>query len=319
MLDWLADLKNGLARITGAVAPSAGVGVFGKHPGWDDHLDDIGLHSDALIAAKQLVYVRGIGGVVDAGQWDADGEAADVLPAFRHLFFWSDSRSLVVGRLWSSSDGKGRTKYPMIACVHLEGRTEPGIPDIAPLLEELEVQCKSATTADEVRGILAKEAVRCPGLLAASAVVSPARKDYLAQLGFDMGSDSAVRIAYSVASYFAPLAQSALLKSAIHLRLAESNVQPQHLRFPAVSGFPTAAFQFWREFLAGVLPGSVPQLFIVPLDAPWVDVIVGLPTPKHLACLKIGPKQMPLCSEIPYTIEGEHRAAAEAAWRAFLA
>ena len=175
MWDWISDVKSRLSRIAGG-KPFAGGCVFGKHLGWNDHLDDIGVASDALIAAKQVLYVQGMGGVVDSGQWDAEGEAADVLPAFRHLFFWSDSRSLVVGRLWSSSDGKGRTKYPMIACVHLEGRTEPGIPDIAPLLEELEVQFKAATTADEVRGILAKETARCPGLLLASAVAPPARK-----------------------------------------------------------------------------------------------------------------------------------------------
>src|SRR5258705_3476695 len=41
--------------------------AFGKHPGWDDHVEDLGLDSESLIFAKTLLYVQGIGGQIDSG------------------------------------------------------------------------------------------------------------------------------------------------------------------------------------------------------------------------------------------------------------
>ena len=32
---------------------------FGKHPAWDDHIDDIGLASETLVLTKQLLYSGG--------------------------------------------------------------------------------------------------------------------------------------------------------------------------------------------------------------------------------------------------------------------
>src|SRR5260370_12574366 len=37
------------------------LGAFGKHPGWDDHVEDLGLETESLIYAKTLLYVQGIG------------------------------------------------------------------------------------------------------------------------------------------------------------------------------------------------------------------------------------------------------------------
>jgi len=33
--------------------------VFGKHPGWDDHIDDIGLDTHVLIAVKRSTLAPG--------------------------------------------------------------------------------------------------------------------------------------------------------------------------------------------------------------------------------------------------------------------
>ena len=67
MATWLNDLGSKFGSFIGKRPGSAHVGAFGKHPGWDDHLDDIGLNTEPLIAAKQYLYVQGIGGVIDAG------------------------------------------------------------------------------------------------------------------------------------------------------------------------------------------------------------------------------------------------------------
>ena len=31
------------------------LGAFGKHPGWDDHVEDLGLETESLIYAKTLL------------------------------------------------------------------------------------------------------------------------------------------------------------------------------------------------------------------------------------------------------------------------
>ena len=67
-----AFLKN-LSRFLspGKSAPAAYLSAFGKHPGWNDHIDDLGLDTDALVTAKRLLYVQGISQNIDAGAWDA--------------------------------------------------------------------------------------------------------------------------------------------------------------------------------------------------------------------------------------------------------
>ena len=92
------------------------IAAFGKHPGWDDHIDDIGLETDVLVTVKRILYIQGIGSNIDSGSWDKL-EEDQRLEKFGHVFVWCMNRDLVVGRLWSSQDGKGRSSYPMVVCV----------------------------------------------------------------------------------------------------------------------------------------------------------------------------------------------------------
>src|SRR5262245_24203118 len=124
----MAAFIKSLSRLLGTSSkpdPALYLAAFGKHPGWNDHLDDQGLDTDSLIAAKRLLYVQGISQNIDSGAWenleqvpaDAPTQAVGRLDLFRHDFLWhmrQDGNSVMLaGRLWSSSDGKGRDKYPM--------------------------------------------------------------------------------------------------------------------------------------------------------------------------------------------------------------
>jgi len=42
--------------------PRLYLGAFGKHPGWDDHIEDIGIDTDCLINIKRMMYFQGIEG-----------------------------------------------------------------------------------------------------------------------------------------------------------------------------------------------------------------------------------------------------------------
>src|SRR5438105_10669471 len=103
-----------LQKLFGAKGAAKGNGrgevflaAFGKHPGWNDFMDDLGLDTPRLIETRRLLL-----GAIDA---NAEGwerlEESRRLANFRHALVWQPGggdSDIVVARFWSSSDGKGR-------------------------------------------------------------------------------------------------------------------------------------------------------------------------------------------------------------------
>src|ERR1043165_7308359 len=134
-----------------------GLAAFGKHPGWDDHVEDLGLETESLIIAKTLFYVNGIGGQIDSGAWEKL-EPAQQLPSFNHVFLWQRSGQFLIGKLWSSSDGKGRKRYPMVVCLHFVGVTLGwALKQALPALSELEKELVRTNSAEDVRNALSRK------------------------------------------------------------------------------------------------------------------------------------------------------------------
>src|SRR4029079_11585679 len=76
--------------------------AFGKHPGWDDHIEDLGLETDSLILARNVLYVQGVGGQIDTGAWEKLKDEHRIA-AFNHTFIWLRGDQFLLGRMWSSS------------------------------------------------------------------------------------------------------------------------------------------------------------------------------------------------------------------------
>ncbi len=317
MASWLSDIGSKFGSLIGRGAGSAHVGAFGKHPGWNDHLDDIGLDTEPLIAAKQYLYVQGIGGVIDAGQWEAlpEGEA---LAEFKHTFVWMDDRETLVGRMWSSSDGKGRTKYPMVVSAHFSNRAAAGIPDATALLEHLETGCRATESPDEVRALIGNARVSAAQMLESPAPLGTPRAEFLKTLAIDPNSDDAARIAYAAASDFASIESTGVGKVRINLKLGLFKGPAQHIRLPAIAEQPLVSQSFWRDFLAEYVPAGAPQLYLAPATSPWLDVIIGLPTARQLFCLRAGEKTLPPAHHIPFNLPDTAKAASAARWQRFL-
>ena len=89
---------------------------FGKHPAWDDHIDDIGLTTETLVITRRILYSEGIASQLSSGAWNRLEENAQVLE-FDHRFVWSREAQSVIGGIWASSDGKGRGRFPIIVCL----------------------------------------------------------------------------------------------------------------------------------------------------------------------------------------------------------
>lgn len=302
-----------LAKASGSDSePRASVAVFGKHPGWDDHIDDVAIDAELLSQTKRWLYVEGIRAIVDDGAWDKL-EADQVLEEFDHVFFWRVGGACVLGLLWSSRDGKGRTRYPMAVCVH--GRNLPQawfFETALPLLERMREQFKQTTSAGEVRSMLERGRAE----IAAAADSQPeasaeddldaralSRLADLPQFSGEGGQHVGLqRVLYQIdrdMRAFGP-AEGGRRNDRSS---SDTSLRAKHLRVPTGGGSANRIIHTWLSVMADHVEPRVPLLVILPPGAEWCDLIVGEPTESSLRCLRITPKAMPLATDVPYTIE----------------
>ncbi|UCG49925.1 MAG: hypothetical protein JSU94_09100 [Phycisphaerales bacterium] len=279
------------------------VGAFGKHPGWDDHIDDIGFGTDSFVAAKRLLYVQGIGGNIDSGAWDKVA-AENLVEGFRHVLVWCMEGSIIVGRMWSSRDGKGRSSYPMVVCVQCRRLPVRWIVEsILPRLEIVEQRCVAVGSAGEVRAIIEDAQREFRGLARAfeDTAESPVvYADSLARLSEipEMGpqGEGLLRILYHIdreaGRFHGETAGGAALR-------------PVLLRVPGFGSAMTEGVLTWISFLLSRFGVSMPVLVLVPLGQSWADIIMGEPTEVQLRCLRVSLGVIPLTSSIPYNMGSE--------------
>jgi hypothetical protein len=299
-------LREGRGMFSRETAPRIHLGAFGKHPGWDDHIDDIGLETESLLLAKQILYVDGIGGQINAGEWEklGDGQA---LAEFNHVFAWKRGDALLLGKIWSSRDGKNRTKYPMIECFHCENIPfDRALMNLLPILDRLELQCKEASTADEVRALflLSQEELKV-SLAAVDGDLSgedqyPIPAQFTELLGVGAGHEGLYRILYYVETQMAPYLTGGKKDDGAQLR-------PGQIRLPAAVDFPAESLSFWMQFLEAQLEKDVPILLSSPARQSWLDATIGEPATREFYSLRAMTDVVTVASEIPYTITDEFR------------
>jgi hypothetical protein len=280
------------------------VSAFGKHPGWDDHIDDIGLDTDVLIAAKRKLYVQGIGGNVDSGRWDRLTSDQLIEQFSREILWYIDGR-LVVGRMWSSQDGKGRRSYPFLVCVECRKLPTQWILDnVLPQLEKIEITCTATNSASDVLAAIqkARQELR---QLAQQCEISPnltvAYPDALSKLAerpeIGPGWEGLFRILYHIDREVGRLHPGAAKGKALGSTL---------LRLPTCSNTVVKDVLLWSSFLLAEFGMSTSILVLVPpMDNGWIDMIIGEPTESQLYCLRASTKVIPLTSSIPYNISSE--------------
>src|ERR1700676_5225526 len=125
------------------------VAGFGKHPAWDDHIDDIGLTTETLVLTKQLLYSEGIATHLASGAWDQLEKSGNAID-FDHRFVWGRDQQAIVGAIWASADRKRRTRFPLVICA--QGGVEA--PGASALLlgpvGQLGSLCRIAKTQEEL-------------------------------------------------------------------------------------------------------------------------------------------------------------------------
>lgn len=308
---WIGDLQSKVLNpFREAATPRLQLGAFGKHPGWDDHMDDIGLVTAALLTAKQMLYVDGVGKIIDSSAWDNLAET-ERLPGFDHLFFWFGAPDLLAGRIWSSSDRKGRTKYPLVVCVQMQN-VEPStaLPWVVTQLAQIEKEIRATEEAEKVKADLGDWEVRLRDQLSALSIPARAEQgmtDALRQMRKLIGDEGMCRAVHGIDSQLTAFKTNAQSLTKIDSAMSTSKVLPQHVRLPTDSNQPVNAMLFWWEWFQRSMAGDAPMLFIQPPGKGWVDVIVGPPTMKELFCLRASPAAIPLSNEVPFNISVEFR------------
>jgi len=280
------------------------VAVFGKHPGWDDHIDDIGFETDIFITIKRLLYIQGIGGNIDSGSWDAL-QKNQPIEEFKHALVWYMDGNLIVGRIWSSRDGKGRTSYPMVVCVQCcRLPLEWVLNNVLPLLERVEEACVETISAAEVRLTIEnaqKELRQLTQQCELSPILPPVGADVMAKLTEypEMGGPNhqgLLRILYHIERE----------ATRDHLDNSKGKAfRPTLLRIPISPPPVTESILLWINFLLKKFGMNTPVLMLMPQQKQRMDIIIGEPTQLQLYCLRASLKVVPLTSSIPYNLSPE--------------
>ncbi len=253
--------------------------------------------------------MQGVGGQINTGAWEKLNEEQR-LAAFEHTFVWLRGSQFLVGQMWSSSDGKGRTRYPMLVCAHCVGiPLKWALQSVLPRLLEAERECQAAMTAEQVRLILntarsrlrnaARTAVWGTELDAPSPAVL---SRFVSAPVFGPTKEGWLRFLYwlrSQAGAFAP--------GRFVLQEDMSDCRAQQARVPMGVESPAEAIPLWARFLAGHVDPLVPLLFVWPANGNWVDITFGEPSTQEYFCLRASRTTIPLTTEIPYDLDQKFR------------
>ena len=265
------------------------------------------METENLVYLKQTLYVGGIGGQVDSGAWEKL-EPDKRIEGFDHSFLWLRKGHVILGRLWSSADRKGRSKYPMVLCADIEGAAPPFLLAKFQLeLERLRDACKTASTADQVIAECKAAQDRLQLLPNANAgqTFDPLpsvenRKTFLESKEFGADRVGMLRVLHELFS-----------KNGIPIGgsrpEATGKGRSGHVRVPLAADSPGAAMLLWTSFLRCAVPETVPFLLIARTGTNWIDLLAGEPVAEDFFCLQASPKALPLASEIPYELTAGSR------------
>ncbi len=276
--------------------PRLYLGAFGKHPGWNDHFD-IGLETESLVAAKQIIYEQGIRTEIEAQTWEKLPDT-DRQSEFDHWFFWLRPRECLIGYCWSSRDGKGRGLYPLVLCAHLiDLPVSWAWSTIAPKLQQAAATIRAASTAgrvsstvaetlDELRSQHPETAARGAAGYVGTVGVAALRQMMLGDsfMLYPIYNDIIERL-----SSFAP--------GVFKLKPGSHEPRSQSIRLPAINGSVAETINAWSGFLQSELDPGVPVLGIMAEGGEWADFILGQPCSGDLFCMRAGRRTLPLVTE----------------------
>lgn len=301
-----AATEPGAARLS--------LAVFGKHPGWNDHIPGINVETETLAHVKQAVYVGGIGGCIDAGAWKSlAGEKR--LEGFQHVLLWLRNGHVILGRMQSSEDGLHRKEYPLVLCLDSEGISPERILTRAmPELDRLLNACQATSSAEQVAAEcrLAQERLHDVFLRTAApgaptlTLSTDVRRRFVEHPELGPDRVGLLRILHELSNVGS------------HGNPSQVDARPHHLRLPWAAEARDPALLLWAGFFQAALATGTSLLLLARDGTNWIDAIVGEPDSDDFFCLQATPAAQPLASQIPYELPPELRTRLQALEVAFL-
>jgi len=274
-------------------------------------MDEIGLATEELVELRQMLYKEGIGRNIDLGTWEKLPEEAR-LERFEHVFVYkAESGNLIAGRIWSSSDGRGRTKYPMLVCVQCPPSMRSWLMFTALAeLAQAQERFTSATTADEVRSRYQELHERIgQGPADAGGARDPSHAEALHTLhgsGIGDSQEQFLRTLYAIERelgvQFGPVSSGSQ---------STNMPRPGGVRVPRGSGGLAEGLWRWDTVLEPLMPKKLSLLLLAPAGCDWVDVLAGRPGADAMASVRTSSTAFPIASEIPYTMDSAFRTRVE--------
>jgi formylglycine-generating enzyme required for sulfatase activity len=303
-------MKEFLQRVRGSgdtviLEPRVTLGAFGKHPGWNDHILGIGVETEGLAWLKHLLYVDGIGAQIDAGAWEKlpAGKRAE---GFCHTFLWFRGGLSFLGIMWSSQDGKGRAKYPMVLCLEAQGVSPGFLLDRGlPALLSLKDACVATSSAEEVTARcqqMQEDFRRQFGTMTAQwnrTLPVEERRAFLSSAELGVRHIGLLRIWHELG------AAPGLLRVNRKTATAGGKQVCRVVRVPLAAASATEALWRWSEFLRTSVHESFDLGLVARAGVPWLDVVVGDPKGQDFFFLQAALEAMPRASDVPYELAPE--------------
>ena len=255
------------------------IAAFGKHPAWDDHIDDIGLGTDSLVLTKQLLYSKGIATQLASGAWDQIEKSGNAID-FDHRFIWGRDQQAIVGAIWSSADRKGRTRFPFVICAQAGFEALRAIDVLLDPIERLGTVCQQAKTQDEIREAISRAQMELNyGIL-------PPKGDH----GF-----TEINVSEEASILPSLVALSTGLKNQRQRGLREvGKANRSHFRLAAISSRAKDSLNFWYAYHVAHRNGpGLPSLGVAANGREWIDLIVGEPLENDFYCLRANQNVLP--------------------------
>jgi hypothetical protein len=260
---------------------TAGIEIagFGKHPAWDDHIDDIGLNTESLVLAKQLLYSEGIATQLASGAWDQLEKSGNAIE-FDHRFVWCRDQQAIVGAIWASADRKGRARFPLVVCAQTASPGSRAIDLLFDPIERLGALCRAAKQQEEIRDAFRR----------AQWDISAAGLPGTNENPFSTMTDSG---------------QSSILSALVtlsggldHWRSRQAaRTSGSHFRLSAISSKAKEKLNFWSAYLATQHIASNPPYIVIAANGKeWIDVILGEPLENDFYCLRANASALPITS-----------------------
>lgn len=273
---------------TGKDALQVPVAAFGKHPAWSDFVE-IGIREERLASAWKALLPNGIVRLTEEGRWQALDENGQSIP-FGHFIAWKRPESVLAGRIWPSSDSRGRKLYPLIVMVALppgEFSRCPGL--VASALAQAEPRWRGATEPAALESALADMETQIAQELAAQHMSPPPLGRPASRLVQcpQVGEEELLRLIYHVERDGGAAADP---------------TKQMRFRVPRCTMDPAEASALWADFALWEFGEKTEVLCMAPMDEDWLDVNVGAVNAESLFALRASKEAVPLTTLIPYTL-----------------